>query len=248
MRIVVHPKRFTIMWGGGGGGGWGGVGGLLNHHQCTASTWTMPRLPQDNGASALTTHQLQVERESLSQLSGCAHHTPATGGERVIEPIKWMGIIKRPWLIRASGGNWPGHWDYTPTLYEKCHGIINDHRESGPWFNVSSERRCFLTVLCPRHFTGALGPTQGLTNTSSSSNIVFLGGLPSRYWPGSTLLSFSGKPVLGCRGMAADHIFLYFWKKSKSQIKIVLKYGENRNTEIYNDISLLWSKITHIVI
>ncbi len=52
--IVVHPKRFTIMWGGGGS--------LLNHHQCAASTWMMRRLPQDNGASALTTHQLQVER------------------------------------------------------------------------------------------------------------------------------------------------------------------------------------------
>ncbi len=26
-----------------------------------------------------------------------AHHTPATGGEeRVIEPIEWMGIIRRP--------------------------------------------------------------------------------------------------------------------------------------------------------
>ncbi len=39
------------------------------------------------------------------------------------------------------GGIWPGHRDYTPTLYEKCHGIFNDHRESGPRFNVSSERR-----------------------------------------------------------------------------------------------------------
>ncbi len=37
-------------------------GSLLNHHQCAASTWMMRRLPQDNGASALTTHQLQVER------------------------------------------------------------------------------------------------------------------------------------------------------------------------------------------
>ncbi len=27
-----------------------------------SSTWMMQRLPQDNGASALTTHQLQVER------------------------------------------------------------------------------------------------------------------------------------------------------------------------------------------
>ncbi len=37
-------------------------GSLLNHHQCAASTWIMRRLPQDNSASALTTHQLQVER------------------------------------------------------------------------------------------------------------------------------------------------------------------------------------------
>ncbi len=35
---------------------------LLNHHQFAASTWMMWWLPQDNGASALTTHQLQVER------------------------------------------------------------------------------------------------------------------------------------------------------------------------------------------
>ncbi len=42
-----------------------GGGSLLNHHQCAASTWMMWR-PHDNGASALNTHQLQVERrESL---------------------------------------------------------------------------------------------------------------------------------------------------------------------------------------
>ncbi len=28
------------------------------------------------------------------------------------------------------GGFWPGHRGYTSTLYEKCHGIFNDHRES----------------------------------------------------------------------------------------------------------------------
>ncbi len=36
-------------------------------------------------------------------------HSPHTSyrwrGEWVIEPIKWMGIIRRPWLTRASGGN-----------------------------------------------------------------------------------------------------------------------------------------------
>ncbi len=31
------------------------------------------------------------------------------------------------------------------TLHEKCHGIFNYHRESLPWFNVSSERRFFFT-------------------------------------------------------------------------------------------------------
>ncbi len=38
-------------------------------------------------------------------------------------------------------GIWPGHRGYTPTLYDECHGIFNDHRESRPRFNVSSERR-----------------------------------------------------------------------------------------------------------
>ncbi len=70
-------------------------------------------------------------------------HSPHTSyrwrEERVIEPIKWMGIIRRLWMMRASGGIWPGHWGYTPTLYEKCHGIFNDHRESRPRFNISSE-------------------------------------------------------------------------------------------------------------
>ncbi len=78
-------------------------------------------------------------------------HSPHTSyrwrGERDREPIKWMGIIRRPWLTRASGGNLARTPGLHPTLYEKCHGIFNDHRESGPRFNVSlSERRCLLTV------------------------------------------------------------------------------------------------------
>ncbi len=48
---------------------------------------------------------------------------------------------------------------------------------------MSHPKDTFLTVQCPRHYTGALGPTQttgwappaGLTNTSSSSNLVFPG-------------------------------------------------------------------------
>ncbi len=68
--------------------------------------------------------------------------------------------------------------EVTHLLFSKKHpGIFNDHRESGPRFNVSAERRCLLTVQCPRHYTGVLGPTQtappaGRTNTSSNSNLV----------------------------------------------------------------------------
>ncbi len=98
-------------------------GTLLNHHQCAASTWMMRRLPQDNGTSAVTTHQLQVERrESQSQSSGWG----------LLRGHDWQGPVVEffPW-----------HRGYTATFYEKCHGIFNDHRESGPRFNVSSERR-----------------------------------------------------------------------------------------------------------
>ncbi len=62
-------------------------------------------------------------------------HSPHTSyrwrGERVMEPFKWMGIIRI----------WPGHRGYTPTLFEKCHGIFNDHRGPRPRFNISSERQ-----------------------------------------------------------------------------------------------------------
>ncbi len=68
-------------------------GSLLNHHQCAASTRMMRWLPQDNGARALTTHQLQVERRERFLSSGYFY------------TIKWMGIIRRPWLTRASEGN-----------------------------------------------------------------------------------------------------------------------------------------------
>ncbi len=58
VKVKVHPKMKTVFyklfqtWG----------GSLLNNHQCAASTWMICWLPQDNGASVPTTHQLQVER------------------------------------------------------------------------------------------------------------------------------------------------------------------------------------------
>ncbi len=130
--IVVHPKHFTITWGG------------------LSSTTTSVHYP-------------------LWWCDGCHRTTalvrsPLTSyrwrEERVIEPIKWMWIIRRPWLTRASGGNLartPGYipnpylhpYEYIPTLYKQCHGIFNDHRVSGPQFNISSEGRCFLQYSVP---------------------------------------------------------------------------------------------------
>ncbi len=73
--IVVHPKRFTIMWG--------------------VSLQPPP----------VCSIHLDDATAATGQRRQCAHHTPATGGEeREIEPIKWMGIIGRPLWTRASGG------------------------------------------------------------------------------------------------------------------------------------------------
>ncbi len=41
-------------------------------------------------------------------------------GEREIEPIKWMGIIRRPWLTRASGGNLARTPGLHPTPWWDC--------------------------------------------------------------------------------------------------------------------------------
>ncbi len=76
---------------------------------------------------------------------------------------------------------------------------LTSHPKDGAFYSIVS--------LSPTQTTG-WAPPAGLTNTSSSSNLVFPGGLPSRYWPGSTLLSFSGQPVLGCRVIWLPVIYL----------------------------------------
>ncbi len=117
--IVVHPKHFTVMWG------------------------VCPQPP-----SVFSIH-LDDATAATGQRRQCAHHTSYRWrGERVIEPIQWMGIIRRPWLTRARGVT-PEFGQDTglhPYSLREVAWIFNDHRESGPRFNVSSERRCFLTV------------------------------------------------------------------------------------------------------
>ncbi len=81
-------------------------------------------LPQDNGASALTTHQLQVERRKSHR----ANQVDGDYQEAIIDKGQWREFGQDTGVM------------LNPTLYEKCHGIFNDHRESGPRFNISSER------------------------------------------------------------------------------------------------------------
>ncbi len=85
--IAVHLKRFTIMCVCVCGGG-----SLLNHHQCAASTWMMRRLPQDNGTSALTTHQLQVERRESHKVQ--REEGPHEEKERIEKMLfsSWHGM------------------------------------------------------------------------------------------------------------------------------------------------------------
>ncbi len=104
-------------------------GSLLNHHQCAASTWMMRRQPQHNSASALTTHQLQVERRE-------SHRANQVDGDY------WEAMIdKGQW--REFGQD----TGVTPLLFTmSVMGFFNDHRESGPRFNVSSERRIYYNA------------------------------------------------------------------------------------------------------
>ncbi len=96
---------------------------------------------RDNQVCALTTHQLQVERRESHRdnqvYALTTHQLQVERRERQSSGWGLLGVHDRQGPVV---GIWPGHRGYTPTLYEKCHGIFNDHRQSGPRFNVSSER------------------------------------------------------------------------------------------------------------
>ncbi len=85
-----------------------------------------------------------------------AHHTPAYWwrGDRVMKTIGVWG------LLGGHDGQRPvgkfGHDSgVTPLLFFEGHsGIFNDHRESGPRFNISSEGRCFLQYSVPALYWG----------------------------------------------------------------------------------------------
>ncbi len=109
--------------------------------------YTQNALQSCGGVLSSTTTSVQ---HPLGWCDGCHRTTapvrsPHTSyrwrGERVIEPIKWMGIIRRPWLTRASGGNLARTPGLHPTLYEKCHGIFNDSWQKKRVESIASRGR-----------------------------------------------------------------------------------------------------------
>ncbi len=128
-------------------------------------------------------------------------------GDRVMKPISvwgwWGGHVGQ----RPMGKFFGQDAGVTSLLFFKGHpGIFNDHRVMDLGLTSHSKDGAFYSTVSLSLYLGVRTHTDcrvstlaGLTNTSSSSDLVFTGGLPSRYWPGTTLLSFSGQPVLGCR-------------------------------------------------
>ncbi len=91
--------------------------------------------------------------------------------ESVIEPNKWMGIIRRPWLRRASGGNLASS---TPGLYPYSLREVpwDDHRESGPRFNVSSERRMWILIVNKQNVIMKYGDTQRDSSPKNENSVI----------------------------------------------------------------------------
>ncbi len=129
-----------------------------------------------------------------------AHHTPAYWwrGDSD-EANQCMGMIRRPWWSEASGQILPGCRVNTPLFFEGHPGILMATESQDLGLTSHPKDSSFFGIVSPSlHWV--LGPTQtagwappaGLTNTSSSSNLVFIGGLPSRYWPAQPCLASVG--------------------------------------------------------
>ncbi len=58
-------------------------------------------------------------------------------------------------MVRGQWSEFGQDAGVTPLLFFEEHtGIFNDHRESGPRFNVSPEGRCFYSIVSPSLYWG----------------------------------------------------------------------------------------------
>ncbi len=134
--IAIHPKRFTIMWG----------GSLLNH--------TSVQHPLGD-ATAATGQQRQ-----------CAHHTPATGGEeREIEPISGWGLLEGHDWQGPVEGNWPGH-RVTPLLFTRsAMGFLMTTESQDLGLTSHPKDGAFYSIVSPSLYWGVRTHTDHRVST-----------------------------------------------------------------------------------
>ncbi len=112
--IAVHPKRFTIMWGGGGGG------------------VVSPQPPP----------VCSIHLDDATAATGQRRQRPAGTRRESHRANQVDGIIRRPWLTRASGGNfaWTGihpyslqevPWDFLLTTESQDLGLTSHPKDGG---------------------------------------------------------------------------------------------------------------------
>ncbi len=125
---------------------------------------------------------IQLDDAMAAILHQNAHHTPANWwrGDRLMKPISVWG------LLGGHDGQMPmgkfGQDDgFTPLLFFEEHpGIFNDHRESGPRFNVSSEGCCFLQYSVPSLHWGVRTHTDHRVSTPCWPHFQQQPSFPSR--------------------------------------------------------------------
>ncbi len=165
--------------------------------------WILKALLHIRGESPQPPPMCSIHLDDATAAILCqnAHHTPAYWwrGDRVMKPISLWGLIWG-YVGQRPIGKYRQDTGVTPLLFFKgLPGIFNDRRESGTRFNVSYEGWCFLQYSVRVTILGHYDPhrPQGehpllVSLTPSSCNLVFPGGLPSRYWPAQPCLASVG--------------------------------------------------------
>ncbi len=117
--IVVQPKCFTIMWGG----------------FSSSTTSVQHPLGWCDGY-----HRTTAPVRS-------PHTSYRWRGEREIEPIEWMGIIRRSWLTRASERNLARTPGITPLPFTRSAvGFLMTTESQDLGLTSHPKGRCFFTV------------------------------------------------------------------------------------------------------
>ncbi len=141
-QLCLHTASIIIFWGLGSIFCIFGIRSIICYILYRAFLGSQSALHSKGGISSYTTNvSIPLDDATAAIVRQNTHHTPAYWWrDRVMKPISvWL------WLGSHNGqrpmGKFGQDAGVTPLLFFKGHpGIFNDHRESGPRFNVSFER------------------------------------------------------------------------------------------------------------